>query len=242
MSFKSDLEEMVSDYLEGNYETYDPEGVPKPEDIPLGNEAAKLEATALFIDIRQSSDITNVFRRQTAAKMVKGYFDGSVRIIRMNDGEVRSFNGDGMLALFVGGSRSTHAVKAAMQVDWFVGNILKPQIARYFENNQSASNQELDFNIGCGLDEGHILAVRVGIRGTNDVAWVGRCTNMAAKLASNVSSSFHNVGITRAVYDRLNDSRKYDSSGTHMWSEEEFDEYGGVTRAIRTTNYWTSIS
>lgn len=241
MSFKSELEEMVSDYLEGEYETYKPQGVPKPEDLPLGNEAAKLEATALFIDIRQSSDITNAFRRQTAAKMVKGYFDGSVRIIRANNGEVRSFNGDGMLALFVGDARSTNAVKAAMQVDWFVGNILKPEIAQYFENNQSASEQNLDFNIGCGLDDGHIFAVRVGIRGTNDVAWVGRCSNTAAKLASSVSSSFHNVGITRAVYEMLNDSKVYNGSGTHMWSEEEFDEYGGVTRAIRTTNYWTSI-
>jgi hypothetical protein len=65
MSLKFDLEEMVSDYLEGDYETYEPEGVPKPEDIPLGNEAAKLEATSLFINIRQSSNITNAFRRQS---------------------------------------------------------------------------------------------------------------------------------------------------------------------------------
>ncbi len=173
--------------------------------------------------------------------MIKGYFDGSVRIIKANGGEVRSFNGDGMLALFVGGSRSTHAAKAAKQVDWFVGNILKPELAKYFENNQGASEQKLDFNIGCGLDDGHIFAVRVGIRGTNDVAWVGRCTNTAAKLASDVSSPFHNVAVTREVYGRLNNSQKYYRFGTHMWSEEDLDEYGGVTRAIRTTNYWTSI-
>jgi class 3 adenylate cyclase len=241
MGFKSDLKEMVSEYLEGDYKTYKPEGVPKPEDIPLGNEAAKIEATALFIDIRQSSNITNTFRRQTAAKMVKGYFDGSVRIIRVHNGEVRSFNGDGMLGLFVGGSRSTNAVKAAMQIDWFVGNVLKPEIARYFEDNQGASDQGLEFNVGCGLDDGHIFAVRVGIRGTNDVAWVGRCTNTAAKVASDVSRA-RNIAITRAVYERINKSHKYDTSGKHIWSEEEFQEYGGVTRAIRTTTYWDSIS
>lgn len=57
-------------------------------------------ATTLFVDVRQSSDITQVFRLQTAAKMMKAYFDGGVRIVNANDGYVRSFNGDGMLALF----------------------------------------------------------------------------------------------------------------------------------------------
>ncbi len=98
MSLGSNLERIVSDYLAGEYETYEPQGVPSPESIALVNKAAKLEATTLFVDVRQSSDITNAFRRRTAAKMVKGYFDGAVRIVRANDGEVRSFNGDGLLA------------------------------------------------------------------------------------------------------------------------------------------------
>ena|SRR5215204_5649041 len=111
MSFKNELQEIVSNYLAGDYETYEPQGVPDPEDIQLGNKAAKLEATALFIDVRQSSDITNAFRRQTAAKIMKGYFNGAVRIINKNEGKVRSFNGDGMLAIFVGDTRSNKQLK-----------------------------------------------------------------------------------------------------------------------------------
>jgi hypothetical protein len=60
--------------------------------------------------------------------------------------------------------------------------------------------------------------VRVGIRGTNDVAWVGRCTNTSAKLAS--LSEPDRVRVTRTVYKRLNDDRKY-SNGRHMWSDEQ---------------------
>jgi class 3 adenylate cyclase len=63
----------------------------------------EFEATALFVDVRQSTDITDSFRRQTAAKMMKAYFSGAVRIINRNGGAVRSFNGDGMLAFFMGG-------------------------------------------------------------------------------------------------------------------------------------------
>ncbi len=74
MSLSSDLERIVSGYLAGEYETYEPREVPYPENIALGNKAAKLEATTLFIDVRQWSDIANAFRRQTAAKMVRDIF------------------------------------------------------------------------------------------------------------------------------------------------------------------------
>jgi len=242
MSLGSDLEKKVSNYLAGDYQTYEPQGVPNPEDIPLGNEAARLKATTLFIDVNQSSDIANAFRRQTAAKMMKGYFDGAVRIINSNNGKVRSFNGDGMLAIFIGDYHSSNAVKAAMQVDWFVWNVLQPKFRRYFSNNQAALGQALDFEIGCGLDDGEIFAVRVGIKGTNDVAWVGRCTNASAKLASSVSTP-HNVAITRDVYSRMVDDRKYYStSGAHMWSSERTETIGGVDRAVRTTSFGWAIS
>jgi adenylate cyclase len=215
-------------------------GSGEQRDIPLGNKAAKLEATALFIDMRQSSNIANAFRLQTAAKMVKGYFDGAIRIIGENGGQVRSFDGDGMLAIFVGDLRFYFSVGAAMQVEWFVSNILQPRLERYFENNRAAMGQSLGFEIGCGLDDSSIFAVRVGLRGKNDVAWVGKGTNTAAKLASKVSQP-HSIGITREIYDRLDVSYKYDRDGTPMWSEENFEEIGSLTRAIRTTNYWSVI-
>jgi adenylate cyclase len=237
ISLHQEVSDAVAGYLQGDYQTTHPQGVPLPENIPLGNSAAELEATTLFLDVRQSSDITNAFRRQTAAKMMKAYFSGSVKIINSNDGQVRSFNGDGMLAIFVGNRRSNNAVKAAMQVKRFVGNILEPQFRRYFANNQQALGRALDFSVGAGLDEGTIFAVRVGIRGTNDVAWVGRCTNTSAKL-SNITQSPNNIAITRAVYERLNQDRKF-SNDAHMWSDEQFREFGGVRRAIRTTSfYW----
>lgn len=157
--------------------------------------------------------------------MLKAYFSGAVRIVNANNGYVRSFNGDGMLALFRDERRSNNAVKAAMQAKWFVRDILQPRFERYFESNRQAFGASIGFDIGCGLDDGGIYAVKVGIRGTNDVAWVGRCTNTSAKL-SNLAGSPRSILITRAVYERLAGSRKL-SNGTHMWSDEFSREIGG---------------
>lgn len=236
---RAELEGIVSGHLAGSYDTFTPRGIPEPKDIALGSKAARLEATALFIDVRQSSDITNALRRQTAAKMLKSYFDGAVRIIRGWSGEVVSFNGDGMLALFVGRSRTTNAVKAAMQVDWFVENMLRPRFNRYFDANRAARGKRLGFAIGCGIDDSDIYAVRIGIRGTNDIAWVGRSTNTAAKL-SNLLRGSANIAVTRAAYGRLNAAQK-NTSSRRMWSDERSAKFGGVTRAYRTTTWWRSI-
>lgn len=232
MSLLDDLNAKVTEYTSGNYTTVKKTSVPNPESIPLGNHAAQLEAVTLFIDVRQSSDITNAFRRQTAAKMMKAYFSGAVKIINAQNGYVRSFNGDGMLAIFMGDARADNAVRAAMKLRWFVNNILEVKFRKYFANNTTALGGALNFSIGCGIDEGTIYAVRVGIKGTNDVAWVGRCTNTSAKLSAVTDA----VAITRSVYQMLSNDTLF-SSGVHMWSAESFHTFGGVQRAVRATTY-----
>jgi hypothetical protein len=127
MGLRDDLESRVDGFLKGNYATTRARVVRDPKDIPLGNNAKLLTAATLFIDVRQSSDITNTFRRQTAAKMVKSYFSGAVKITNANDGVVRSFNGDGMLAIFLGEKQCDNAVKAAMQIQAFVRKVLRPK-------------------------------------------------------------------------------------------------------------------
>ncbi len=229
------MQQKVDGFLAGSYVKSKPHGVPTPEDIPLGNNAAEFEATVLFIDVRQSSDITNAFRRQTAAKMMKAYFVGAVNIVNRNQGFVRSFNGDGMLAIFRGDSRHDNAVKAAMQIKYFVDEVLEARFRRYFANNQTAVGNALGFDVGMGIDDGTIYAVRVGIRGTNDVAWVGRATNTAAKL-SNVAVRPANVAVTDAVLGKLSGDRLH-AGQNYMWSGGIEREFGGVERTVYMSTY-----
>ncbi|MEA2676618.1 MAG: hypothetical protein QOJ81_759 [Chloroflexota bacterium] len=240
MATKAELQAMVAEQLAGTYATSTPRTVPLPEAVPLGKKASLLTATALFMDLRQSSDITNSFRRQTAAKMLKAYFDGAVRIVNGRGGAVRSFNGDGMLALFIGDTRTTDAVRAAMEVEWFVTQILWPRFDRYFNADSASRGAPLKFSVGYGIDDGDIYAVKVGIRGTNDVAWVGRCTNTAAKL-SGILDFPHNIGITAQGYSRLNKSAQNTIPGDAKWSAERAEVFGGVRRRYRVSDYYREI-
>jgi class 3 adenylate cyclase len=67
-----------------------------------------------------------------------------------------------------------------------------------------------------GVDRSSLWVARTGVRGDNDLVWVGRAANYAAKLTeiANDDASF----ITGEVFDRLADSAKYKSgTTTPMW-------------------------
>src|ERR1700716_2339530 len=52
-----------------------------------------------------------------------------------------------------------------------------------------------------GIDTSEIRAARIGVRGGNDLVWIGRAANYAAKLTEN--SSDYPTWITKEAYGQL---------------------------------------
>ena len=199
--------------------------VPDVGDLAFGKSGKEIELAMLFIDIRESTTIVDGFRRVTAARMYKSFLWGVAQIARANSGELRSFNGDGVLMAFSGDAKCSNAAKAALQMSWFVKNTLKPKLEAYFSNNNQLSDMEFDFDVG--VDVGKVLVVRGGIRGenNNDLVWVGNATNHAVKLSSVTDDGYH-IFISEAVFKKLNDSSKYGGSAANelMWERRSWKE------------------
>ncbi len=154
--------------------------------------------------------------------MYKSFLWGITKIARMNDGELRSFNGDGALIVFIGDNKRTNAAKAALQMSWFCIKVLKPKIESFFETNNQL--KDLDFNFGIGIDVGKVLVVRGGIKGenNNDLVWVGNATNYAVKLTS-ISDENYYVFITEDVYKYMENSSKFGGSPKRdMWERRNW--------------------
>lgn len=216
---KDDLKKGVNEFFSGTYEIVKGQKVPDVSDLKFGKHGKEIDLAMLFIDIQESTKITGGFRRTTAAKMYKSFLWGVAKIARNNDGELRSFNGDGVLVVFYGESKRTNAVKAALQLAWFCKKILKPKLQKYFDNNNEL--QDLEFGVGIGVDVGKVLVVRGGIRGenNNDLVWVGNPTNYAVKLAA-LSKDGYTTYISKRVYDFMNKSSKFGGKeDKNMWEE-----------------------
>lgn len=149
-------------------------------------------------------------------------------IIRSEGGTITAYDGDRIMAIFVGGSKNTTAVRTALKINYAVEEILRPAIKSKYPT--------ADFTLKhvIGIDTSALRAARIGIKGDNDIVWVGRAANYAAKLCSEPGKP---LWITRAVYDNINERVKT-SNGTPMWENfkwttmNNIDVYGSTYRWV----------
>ncbi len=213
--FKDNLIRDTNYFFEGDYEIVQGRMIPSVSEVAFGRFGKEVELAMLFIDVKESTKIVDAFRLKTAARMYQSFLRGVTLIALKNNGEVRSFNGDGVLITFHGDSKCDNAVRSALQMMDFANTVLKPKLRSYFANNKQAQN--LIFDCGIGIDVGNVFVVRGGAKGddNNDLVWVGNPTNYAVKLSaqskvqipdsSGVTSTtrVYNIHITNRVYSNL---------------------------------------
>ncbi|PZT72605.1 hypothetical protein DNK56_02260 [Streptomyces sp. AC1-42W] len=93
--------------------------VPGTDDVKLfSNDAVKLDAVYLYADLLGSTKLARDFRPETAGKVIRASLRTASKIIKAREGEIRSYDGDRVMAIFIGGSKNTNAAKAALQINY----------------------------------------------------------------------------------------------------------------------------
>lgn len=234
--FRDDLIADTNYFFEGEYETIDGRATPSLDSIAFGRTGKEVELVMLFIDIKESTKIVDSFRLTTSARMYQSFLRGVTKIAIKNNGEVVSFNGDGMLITFYGESKCNNAVRSALQMMDFVKTVLKPKINSYFNRHKQSDN--LFFDCGIGIDVGNILVIKGGIKGDNsDLVWVGNPTNYAVKLSNQTKKELqtsegrktikYNIHITNRVFNKLKPELKT-IKGVLLMPINIWEKYGGL--------------
>jgi class 3 adenylate cyclase len=99
---------------------------------------------------------------------------------------------------------------------------------------QYTTNFELKHVVG--IDTSQMRTARIGVRGDNDLVWIGRAANYAAKLTN---ESGRPTWITKAVYDQMRDEVKY-HNGQDMWQRSIWTSMNNME--IYSSTYWWSIA
>lgn len=231
MSWKEDLETWVDSHLDTAFEVRDGTIVPSTDSV-TNKQAVKLDAAFLYADLAGSSDLARHCPWDTTAKIIRAFLDTSTRLIRAYKGEIRSFDGDRVMGVFVGDTPRRNATRCAREIFYTVEEILGPKAREKFK---SISSNNIKLKCGLGVDYGTSRAVRAGIRNSNDLIWIGRPPNMAAKL-SDIREYPYSVMIHEDVYNVLEDADKYES-GTNIWESRTYN-LSGVKHSIYRTK-WT---
>jgi class 3 adenylate cyclase len=231
MGLTDDLKAEINKIIKERWNVTDGRVVPESEDIALGNTGVRLDATCLYADLAESTKLVNSMSAEFAAEVYKCYLNCACRIIRDQGGTITAFDGDRVMAVFVGPLKNTNAVRAALAINHAVAQIINPSIGNYYTDQRGSYM----IKHCVGIDTSKVMVARTGIRGSNDLVWVGRAANYAAKLCT-LRYGDYATYITGDVYDKMHKRVKYDGL-TNMWEKRSWTVQAGH-RIYRSSWYW----
>jgi len=234
---EDELAKEIDSIIRGTWELRNGQVIPDTQDIKLSNAGVKIQATVLYSDLADSTELA-LYSQEIAAEVYKSYLLGTTRIIKASGGEVRAFDGDRVMGVFIGDRKNSSAAKAALKINYFFTYILQPQFLAFYSHLGSSP---FKFAQCSGIDTGEIRVARAGIRNSNDLVWVGRAPNIAAKLSSIREPGFASY-VTADVFTQLNDSAKF-FNGAAMWESRTWpkgDAYG--TKSVYRSSWWLKPS
>ncbi|MBK5122062.1 adenylate/guanylate cyclase domain-containing protein [Burkholderia sp. R-69980] len=232
MALKDDLISEVGTIFKNAWAETTGRVVPAPKDVGLGNKATLLEqAVVFYADLDGSTNLVDEYKWQFSAEIYKTFLHCAAKIVRAESGDITAYDGDRIMAIFIGDNKHDRAARAALKLRWAVIHIIEPLMKRTYATTNFAIKHTV------GIDVSDLRAVRTGVRGDNDLVWVGRAANYAAKL--NTLSSDYPTWVTKSVYDGLSSTLKT-SNSKPMWEARTWTAMNGM--AIYRSNWNWAIS
>ena len=224
MGFTEDLGAEIGKILAEKWTERDGAKVPDASEVGLGNDAVKLTGAVLYADLADSTGLVMKHPASLVARIYKCYLNAACRIIQKQHGTITAFDGDRVMAVFLGNDKETRAVRAALAIAHAVEKILNPKFKESFKDLPA------DFAIrqAVGIDTSSLYVARTGIRGSNDLVWVGRAANIAAKLCA-LRENKYATWISDEVYRAADASVRTSSKGEAMWQARTWTARDNVT-------------
>lgn len=164
-----------------------------------------VNCAALFVDIRESSTMTDEHRRPVLAKVYRSFISEIVALFNENNitKEV-NIHGDCVWCVCDTPYKSdidelfSMAARACSMVDILNYKLKKKGYTTY--------------SVGVGIDYGRALMIKAGCDGSgiNDVIWMGDVVNQACHLCNDANSGYFDkrVFLSNVVYNNLNEDNQ----------------------------------
>jgi class 3 adenylate cyclase len=186
----------------------------------------------LYADLADSTKLVDGYKAHFAAEIYKTFLHCAAKIIKSEGGTITAYDGDRIMAVFIVGNKNTAAMKAALKINWVRQYVIQPALKKQWPTTDFTLKHTV------GIDSSKLFVARIGVRGDNDLVWVGRAANWAAKLSDLPDT--HPTWITKQVYDNSLTEVRTSSDGRSMWEQMVWNDMNKET--IYRSNWWWSIS
>jgi adenylate cyclase len=222
--FLTDIDNQVEIVLSSDFEIQiiDTDYVPtfNDSDITYDNldqkvkKCKRLESCVLYVDMRDSTQISADKRPATLAKIYSSFVKSMIASARYFGGHVRNIIGDRVMVVFDKDDCFKKAIDTAILMNSVNKHILNKRI------------KNIDFKCGIGIDYGKMLIAKAGAvrRGSEtefyrSLVWLGKPANVASKLTdvANKTTYFCTPDIYQGNY--------YRNTQKWLWFHRSYDDF-----------------
>lgn len=195
----------IDDILNADNKSYeDSKSIPSRSKLTYIN-GFYVDCTALFVDIRDSSTMTDEHKRPVLAKIYRSFISEMVVLLNScSKSKEVNIHGDCVWCVCDTPYKSdiddvfSLAARVCSMVD----------ILNYKLDKKGYST----YTVGVGLDYGRALMIKAGADGSglNDIVWMGDVVNQACHLCNEANSGYFDtrVFLSNVIYDNLNEENK----------------------------------
>lgn len=182
----------------------DKKSIPNRDSLTFNN-GFYVEASAMFVDIRDSKDLNDKHTRPVLAKIYKTYISEVVAVMK-GDSNINEIyiEGDGVWGIF--DTPYQDDINEVFSTSARVSSIVDILNIKYKKKGYST------LTIGIGMTYGSSLYIKAGYKGSsiNEVVWLGELVGEAAELCSygNKTDNDYETMVSYGFYSNLNDSNK----------------------------------
>jgi class 3 adenylate cyclase len=221
--------------MKSNYKTYDHESsfaridgilatpagnyvetntLPDRDDLTYTN-GFYVNCTAVFVDIRDSSSLPDLYTRPKLAKLYRAYISEVVAILNSTE-LAREINivGDGVWAVFNTPGKSN--ISTVYEKICQINSLMKTLNYKL----SKAGYDKGEIRAGIGAAYGRALVIQAGFSGSgiSDVVYMGEVVNRAAKLAA-MGNKDYNPPIYLGYTFHLNIKEAYQDLCSEVWGQ-----------------------
>ncbi|MDA8143772.1 MAG: hypothetical protein M0T81_07295 [Thermoplasmatales archaeon] len=164
-----------------------------------------VSCSALFVDIRKSSDLTDYHRNKVLSRIYRAYVSEAVALMNGNSDCVEiNVVGDGVSGIFNTPYREN--INTVFGTAFQISSLIDILNCRLKARNMKT------LTVGIGASYGSALMIMAGYKGSgiNEVVWVGDVVNEASNLSEfgNKTEQDCEIMVSNIFYDNLNDTNK----------------------------------
>lgn len=223
MGLSDDLRAQVGKIVQERWTLRDGKVVPSPKDVAFGNDGVMLDAVCLYADLADSTKLVSSASHVVAAEVFRSFLYCSAKVISHLGGTVTAYDGDRVMAIYMGDKRFENSIRAGWAIAHAVKNIVAPAFV-----NKPLGGYSISHSVG--IDAGKVLVARSGFRNADDLIWLGPAANFAAKMSA-IREGQYTTWVSEAVYRSMPSSYHKSQNGSDLWQTRSWSQHSRTVYA-----------